>query len=180
MFELLLKELKTCILNTYLSSTDACLMRNSNKNILSEINVIFEERIKNGRGKKICLKISKIFDISCYKTNEQINIIWDIPLESICFLKKNGHKLILKKGDFISFWGLETGVKITKFTGQSDEPGPIGMEYLPWRGNRWATPVMTLRGNPRHIIAYPTGLQHYGEHIKWYTVRLLNDRLYPE
>ena len=105
--------------------------------------------------------------------NIGINIIWDIPLESICICKKNGKKLVLKKGDFISFWDRETGVKITNFTGHADKPGPFGLEYLPWRGNRWATPLMTLRGNPRHIIAYPTGIPHYGEHIKWHSVKLI-------
>jgi len=176
MIELLPQELKICILNIYLSKSDALIMRISNKNILIEINYIFEEYFKDiqtKQGKKICSEICKIFNRSYYITNEQIDIIWDIPLESICILKGNGEKLILKKNDFISFWGQETGVKITKFTGHVDEPGPIGMEYLPWRGNRWATPIFSLRGNPRHIITYPTGTRHYGEHIKWYSVKLI-------
>ena len=142
-------------------------MRISNKNILSDIIPIFEEKIKNGRGKKICLQISEIFDNSYYMNNIEINIIWDVPLESICICKRNGKKLILKKDDIISFHHCDSFVKITKFTGYKDDPGPMGLEYLPWMGNRWAT--------PRHIIAYPTGIQHYGEHINWYSIRLLKD-----
>jgi hypothetical protein len=174
MFDLLLEELKISILNVYLKKSDACVMRISNKNILSDINFIFEEKINYGRGKETCLKISNIFDNSYYMNNVGINIIWEVPLESICICKKNGDKLILKKDDIISFYHRESGVKITNFTGHADKPGPIGLEYLPWRGNRWASPIITLRGNPRHIIAYPTGMPHYGEHIKWYSVNKIN------
>lgn len=173
MFELLVKELKLSILNEYLQKSDACIMRITNKNILSDINYIFEEMIHKCRGKEICLKISKIFDHSSYMSNYKIIITWDIPLESICICKSNGKKLVLKKDDIISYWGRETGVKITNFTGYTDEPGPIGIEYLPWRGNRWATPIYSLRGNPRHLITYPTGTKHYGEHIKWNSVKLI-------
>ena len=88
MFELLLQELKITILNKYLTKSEACLMRISNKNILLEINFIFEEIIKNGMGKKICSKISTIFNSSYYITKFDINIIWETPLESICICKK--------------------------------------------------------------------------------------------
>ena len=84
--------------------------------------------------------------------------------------------MILRVGDFITYWGREDGVKIIAFTGYNCKEGPIGIEYLPWRveEKQWAIPLISLRGNPRHIIAYPTGVPNYGEHICWSSVRLCN------
>ena len=174
MFGLLIKDLQLTILIKYLKIQDACLIRPSNKLILLDINEIFEETIKNKREKERSLKISNIFKNSYYMNSTEINIIWEVPLESIRICKKNGKELILKKNDIISLLNRELGVKITNFTGNADQPGPIGLEYLPWRGTRYATPQMTLRGNPRHIITYPWGIKKYGEHINWYFVRLMN------
>ena len=77
-------------------------------------------------------------------------------------------------GDTITFQGRPNSsslVIITEFTGD-DPNGPIGMCYLPWRSeeHRWASVQNTLKGNPRHIICYPLGLLHCGQHIDWDTV----------
>jgi len=179
MFEFITKDLLITILQNYLSISDACVMRISNKYILNEINHLFEETIKTNRGKNICNRITRIFNISYFTGRTNVNVIWEIPLESIRIIKKKSY-LILKKGDFISFWGYEDGVKITNFSGLKDSLGPIGFDYLPWWGNQWAEPMFGLRGNPRHVIAYPTGISHYGQHIHWYSVRLLNGGQCPE
>jgi hypothetical protein len=178
MFDLLPIELQeVMILNNYLINIDACLIKLLNKSIFMNLNYIFEEKIKKikaNRGKIICSKISSIFKNVYFIYRMQVNIIWEVPLKSICVYKKKS-KLILKVGDIISYQGRETGVKITNFTGFENKLGPIGFEYLPWIGDRWATPIITLRGNPRHVITYPTGLPHYGEQINWYSVFLLNN-----
>lgn len=179
MFVSLIKELKILIINEYLSMSDASKLRLCNKLLLNEINYFFEDKIEKGRGKEISLKICKIFDRLYFTNKTNINIIWEVPLKSIRIIKKKSH-LILQQGDFISFWGHEEGVKITKFTGHANSPGPIGFEYLPWWSDRWAETLFSLRGNPRHIIAYPTGLEHYGQHIHWYSIRLLNNGKCPE
>ena len=94
--------------------------------------------------------------------------IWDKRPDSIYLTKKSGDVICLSRGDCISFDGRECGVKIEKFVGGED--GPIGMEYLPWRGDHWASPTISLRGNPRIIICYPTGYPNYGQHINWESV----------
>jgi hypothetical protein len=96
--------------------------------------------------------------------------------------KENNEILTLRVGDFIKYRGRETGVRIDGFSSKgSDERGPIGFFYTPWRvaEQRWANPIFTLRGNSRHIIAYPVGNMHYGEHIDWSTVELLNGGICP-
>lgn len=98
---------------------------------------------------------------------------------SIVLKKDNGSTLIIKKGDFITYAGREMGVKVLSFIG-NDPKGPIGMDYLPWRGDRWATPQFSLRGSTRVIICYPVGIPHFGQHIDWNTVELLNAGVCPE
>lgn len=165
MFENLTYELKYEIIK-YIKIKDSIKLRCSNKYILDEINDFYEIKIRIGGCKKIC----NIFNNSYFMNRTDINVIWEIPYKSIRICKKKGY-LILKINDCISYWGREEGVKITKFTGYDDSPGPIGFEYLPWRGNRYATSIISLRGNPRHVIAYPTGLPKYGEHINWNSIR---------
>jgi len=84
------------------------------------------------------------------------------------------HPLELKPGLFISFNGREGGVKIVNVLGYED--GPRGFTYLPWRESesRWATPVITLRGDQRFIIVYPTGFPHYGQHIQLHTIKIID------
>lgn len=88
---------------------------------------------------------------------------------------------IFKVGDFITYEGRNgTGVMIIGFNGYKEDSGPIGFRYLPWRVDptcetgRWATTHMTLRGDSRFIICYPVGFSHYGQHIKWNTLELIN------
>ena len=101
---------------------------------------------------------------------------------NVILTKENNETLTLRVGDFIKFRGRDSGVRIDGFSSKdSDTRGPIGFFYSPWRvaEQRWATPVFTLRGNSRHIIAYPVGNPHYGEHIDWSTVELLNGGVCP-
>jgi hypothetical protein len=80
---------------------------------------------------------------------------------------------------FITFEGHPLGVRIEEFFG-SDQEGPKGFTYLPWRGDRWGTPVFSLRGNGRFVICPPMGMSHYGLHINWDSVKLLNNGICPE
>ena len=96
------------------------------------------------------------------------NIIWHEYPNSIQI-----NNTILKIGDCIIYKSRELPVRIDRFVGNKDEPGPMGFEFLPWRGDRWATPTYGLRGNPRFIICPPTGLPHYGQHIDWDTVQIV-------
>jgi len=117
---------------------------------------------------------------------EHTNICWETFGKSIKYTNtKTGDSSIFAVGDTITYEGRpeeEPLVVITEFTGK-DFNGPIGMSYLPWRSYKkcWATPAITLRGNPRHIICYPVGNRHYGIHIDWSTVQHLdglNDPVY--
>lgn len=101
---------------------------------------------------------------------------------TITITKDNNEIVTLNVGDFITYEGRPDGVRIEEFTHKKTDPrGPIGMIYLPWRAEgKWATPTFTLRGNPRHIIAYPVGIDNYGEHIDWNTVELVNGGICPE
>lgn len=113
------------------------------------------------------------------------NICWEEYKKSVRYTNLNsGYFTIFKIGDAITYQGrseAEPLVIITKFTGE-DHNGPIGFCYLPWRSYKqcWATPTITLRGNPRHIICYPCGNTHYGSHIDWTTVQHLDGVDHPE
>ena len=110
---------------------------------------------------------------------------WINPTDntSIFLTRQNGTNLILNVGDCITFGGFghnrSDGVIITAFTSKDfkSKPDivPIGMTYLPWRKDekRWATASYGMRGDSRHIICYPTGTPHYGEHIDWETVNII-------
>ena len=99
-------------------------------------------------------------------TDTTLNSVWHEYQKSI---KVNN--IILKVGDCIIYKTRELPVRIERFVGKED--GPIGFEYLPWRGNRWGTPTWGIRGNPRFIICIPTGLPHYGQHIEWDTIQIV-------
>ena len=109
-----------------------------------------------------------------------VQILWassspDITKTSVTLIKTNNETMTLSVGDFITYKGRPDGVRIEEFTGSFDatKEGPIGMTYLPWRKQtqQWATLSWNImRGNIRHIIAYPCGMTHYGEHIDWNTV----------
>ena len=67
--------------------------------------------------------------------------------ETLLLTKKDGSTLTIQAGDYITYTGQENGVRVEKIEGY--EEGPIGITYLPWRINesRWATPLLTLKGN---------------------------------
>jgi hypothetical protein len=87
--------------------------------------------------------------------------------------RDESERIELKKDDVITFEGREEGVKIVQVYGDSEDEGPIGFTYLPWREKeqRWASPAMSHRGDPRFIICYPSGLPHYGQHVRLDTIR---------
>ena len=99
----------------------------------------------------------------------------------ILVTKENNETITLCVGDFITYTGRPDGVRVEEFTGSLDKEGPIGMTYLPWRKQeqKWATFAWSLRGNIRHIIAYPSGIEHYGEHIDWESVEFMNNGICP-
>jgi hypothetical protein len=86
----------------------------------------------------------------------------------ILLTKADGSQVTIKKGDYIAYEGHELGVRIEALCGR--EEGPIGITYLPWRGERWATPQFSFRGDARFLICRPTGLPHFGIHPNWDTV----------
>ena len=97
-----------------------------------------------------------------------VQINWHEHCKSVKLVKDDGSEMILCVGDFITYDSRSDGVRIEKIIGDEN---PIGFEYLPWRGSRWATPVFSIRGNPRFIIMYPHGIQHHGQHIQWNSVK---------
>jgi hypothetical protein len=101
---------------------------------------------------------------------------------TITITKDNNEIMTLNVGDFITYEGRPDGVKITQFTYKDSDPrGPIGLIYLPWRTEgKWATPIWNLKGNPRHLIAFPVGREHYGEQIDWNTIQLVNGGVCPD
>jgi hypothetical protein len=115
---------------------------------------------------------------------ENTKICWEEFKKSIRYINTDtGYSEVFKLGDTITFKGRPANdprVIITEFTGE-DPNGPMGMVYLPWRIEKqcWATPLLTLRGNPRHIICYPVGNLHYGQHIDWTTVKHLSPLDHP-
>jgi hypothetical protein len=102
-----------------------------------------------------------------------LQILWSDPEKTAILTKENGNQIELHVGSLISYKERNGFVKITGFTSKdSDKRGPIGVTYLPWRGERWASELFTLKGNPRHLIAFPVGMRHYGEQIDWNSVEL--------
>ena len=105
-------------------------------------------------------------------------VYWLDPGSAAILTKKTGEKIELSVGSVIRYEGRPDGVKITGFSSKySDKRGPLGLYYLPWRPveGRWAEEFWTWQGNARHIMAYPVGTPHYGEHINWSSVELLSE-----
>ena len=114
-----------------------------------------------------------------------MSVHWIDPLNrnSVILTKTDGTtKIELNVGDCIKYSGpvgRPDGVKIISFRSKEfnskPDVGPIGVIYLPWRKDqqRWASPAFSMKGDPRHIICYPVGLPHYGEHIDWDTVEII-------
>lgn len=115
-----------------------------------------------------------------------MSLLWKDPNDKTCaILTKSNETITLKVGDFITYKGRtegSEGVKIEEFTHKvSDNRGPIGLIYRPWRSkeNRWATTAWSFKGNTRHLIAFPVGNVHYGQHVDWETVTHLNGGICP-
>ena len=107
-----------------------------------------------------------------------VNITWLTPNDftAVRVERADDRDIILRVGDFIKYDIRPDGVRIESFTSkESDQRGPVGMTYLPWRTeeNRWATPKVTMKGNYYFIICYPVGMPHYGTHINWESVERL-------
>jgi len=102
-------------------------------------------------------------------------ILWSLPEKIAVLKKKNGTEIDISVGTLLTWPRRPMGVKVTGFSSkESDRRGPIGIYYLPWRGDHWADVVWTMRGDPRHLMAPPVGMIHYGEQIDWETVSLLD------
>jgi len=103
------------------------------------------------------------------------NILWSVPEKSATLTKKDGSTFDISVGTLLSWPERPLGVKVTGFSSkESDTRGPIGIFYIPWRGDHWAEIAWTIRGNPRHLIAFPVGTIHYGEQINWEKVNVLD------
>ena len=116
-----------------------------------------------------------------------MSLLWKDPKDKTCaiLIKESNEIITLKVGDFITYKGRtegSEGVRIEEFTWKSsDDRGPIGMIYLPWRAaeKRWATVAWSMKGNLRHIIAFPVGAPHFGQQIDWETVIFMNGGVCP-
>lgn len=101
--------------------------------------------------------------------------VWVNYAEKSFFLYKNKedtHPLLLYPGICITWDGREDYVKIVNVLGRECDEGPRGFSFLPWRKEgRWATPHITLRGDARFAICYPTGFPHYGLHLPLHTIK---------
>ena len=98
---------------------------------------------------------------------------WNTPDMTEILLTKSNGSLVLKEGVCITYDGRELGVRIETIPKNSE--GPIGFNYLPWRGDRWATVQFSIvKGNLRRIVCYPTGLETWGQHINWETVEIIS------
>lgn len=103
-----------------------------------------------------------------------VTILWSEPEKSVVLTKEDGSTIDISVGTLLTWRRYPMGIKITGFSSkESDTRGPIGLFYLPWRGDHWAEMEWTLKGNPRHLIAFPVGVVHYGQQIEWNDVRLL-------
>jgi hypothetical protein len=92
-------------------------------------------------------------------------------------LRFEGKSKAFSVGQFVTFETHPLGARIESFVGQ-DKSGPFGLTYLPWRGDRWGTPVLN-----RRVIIFPTelGATHNGTHLEhWDQFQLLNDGVCPE
>ncbi len=102
--------------------------------------------------------------------------IWKNPSTKIFYLYRSDtdeDPLVLSEGSCITWEGRNDYVKIVRILGTASEEGPRGFTYLPYREEgRWATPLFSLRGDPRFIICYPSGIHTYGLHIQLHTIQV--------
>lgn len=101
-------------------------------------------------------------------------ILWSVPQKTAVLTKTNGSTIDISVDTLLTWPQRPMGVKVTGFSSkESDTRGPIGIYYVPWRGDHWVEVEWTLKGNPRHLIAFPVGSIHYGEQIEWNNVTIL-------
>jgi hypothetical protein len=89
--------------------------------------------------------------------------------------KHDGTSITLKKGCWVTLPNRTDVCIIDKIYTLNEEEeeqnaiGPLGISYLPWREDeaRFATKSFSFKGNPRFIVCYPVGRNHYGIHINW-------------
>ena len=65
----------------------------------------------------------------------------------------------------------DVAILITGIIGREDDNGPKGFTYLPWRDEekRWASKLLSLKGDARFVVCYPSGNLSFGLHIDWTT-----------
>ena len=87
--------------------------------------------------------------------------------------KEDTNPLLLYPGICMIWDGRKDYVKMVDVIGREEDSGPRGFTFLPWRKEgRWATPQISLRGDARFAICYPTGFPHYGLHLPLHTITL--------
>ena len=124
-----------------------------------------------------------VANIHAFNENiEHSRVTWNNYPNTVNVQVKNKATYILKIGDFVTWDGRDdSGVIIIKFYGNENSIGPIGFTFLPWRDDpdrengRWASPVITLKGDPRFMICYPEGNSHFGLHMNWSSLEIIND-----
>ena len=115
------------------------------------------------------------------ESNIKSRVDWHQYPTSVTVYLPEQEPYILRVGDFITYEGRQdTGAVIFEFHGDIDKTGPNGFRYLPWRdepdreNGRWASVAFTLRGDSRFVICHPCGLPHYGLHINFKTIKIIN------
>lgn len=104
-------------------------------------------------------------------------LYWSVPEKVAILTKSDESTLEISIGTIFQYSQRKEPCKVTSFTFKASDPrGPIGITYIPWRGTHWATLLWTLKGDSRHIIAFPVGMPHYGQQIDWNTFEIVTDK----
>lgn len=87
----------------------------------------------------------------------------------------SGKTILLKIGDCFTYEGRNGIVRVEEFSG--NEAQVRGIIYLPWRGERWATPVHNMFGANVRFIKLPPASKAYnqGECIDLSTITVVPD-----
>jgi hypothetical protein len=87
----------------------------------------------------------------------------------------SGKVISLCVGDCFTYKGRNGIVRVEKFSGNEAEVR--GIVYLPWRGDRWATPRYTVFGSSTRFIKLPPASKAYnqGECIDLTSIRVVAD-----
>ena len=109
---------------------------------------------------------------NCVENVYNVRIDWYTYPNSVILNVPNKNPQIVKVGNFITYEGQETGVLILEFIGYEHKSGPNGFIYSPWRD--YPNREYRKWGDDRFVICPPNGLPHYGVHINWFTVEVIN------